>query len=51
MALDGPEQLCSMVLEEARSGDLVWDPAPPEPGIEGAGTVHHIAFRAPNGPR
>ena len=29
-----------------RRGQLQWDPAPDEPGIEGAGTVHHIAFSA-----
>ncbi len=29
-----------------RSGHLVWDPAPAEPGIEGAGSVHHIAWNA-----
>ena len=29
-----------------RHGQLQWDPAPEEPGIEGAGTVHHIAWSA-----
>ena len=29
-----------------RRGQLKWDPAPPEPGIEGAGSVHHIAWNA-----
>jgi glyoxalase family protein len=29
-----------------RHGQLQWDPAPAEPGIEGAGTVHHIAWNA-----
>ena len=29
-----------------RRGQIGWDPAPDEPGIEGAGTVHHIAWSA-----
>ena len=29
-----------------RRGQIGWDPAPDEPGIEGAGTVHHIAWNA-----
>ena len=29
-----------------RRGQLKWDPAPEEPGIEGAGSVHHIAWNA-----
>jgi glyoxalase family protein len=29
-----------------RGAHLTWDPAPAEPGIEGAGSVHHIAFSA-----
>jgi glyoxalase family protein len=29
-----------------RRGQLKWDPAPAEPGIEGAGSVHHIAWNA-----
>jgi glyoxalase family protein len=29
-----------------RRGQLAWDPAPAEAGIEGAGTVHHIAWNA-----
>ena len=29
-----------------RRGQLKWDAPPPEPGIEGAGSVHHIAWNA-----
>jgi glyoxalase family protein len=29
-----------------RRGQLQWDPAPAEAGIEGGGTVHHIAWNA-----
>ena len=29
-----------------RRGQLKWDPPPDEPGIEGAGSVHHIAWNA-----
>jgi glyoxalase family protein len=29
-----------------RRGQLKWDAPPDEPGIEGAGTVHHIAWNA-----
>jgi glyoxalase family protein len=29
-----------------RRGQIGWDPAPEEPGIDGAGTVHHIAWSA-----
>jgi len=29
---------------EARGGRYVFDPAPPDPGIPGAGTVHHVAW-------
>ena len=29
-----------------RRGRLAWDPPPAEPGIEGAGSVHHIAWNA-----
>jgi glyoxalase family protein len=31
---------------EQRRGQIGWDPAPDEPGIEGGGTVHHIAWNA-----
>jgi glyoxalase family protein len=32
---------------EQRQGQLKWDPAPPDAaGVEGAGTVHHIAWSA-----
>ena len=31
---------------DQRGGQLTWDEPPPEPGIEGAGTVHHIAWSA-----
>jgi glyoxalase family protein len=31
---------------EARRGELVWEPAPSQPGLEGAGSVHHIAWNA-----
>jgi glyoxalase family protein len=30
----------------SRRGQLKWDPPPAEPGIQGAGTVHHIAWNA-----
>ena len=29
-----------------RRGQLKWDAPPPEPGVEGAGTVHHVAWNA-----
>ncbi|HEX2085511.1 MAG TPA: VOC family protein [Solirubrobacteraceae bacterium] len=29
-----------------RRGQLKWDPPPPEPGVEGAGSVHHVAWNA-----
>lgn len=29
---------------DSRGGRYVFDPAPPEPGIPGAGTVHHVAW-------
>ena len=31
---------------DERRGQLQWDTAPPERGIQGAGTVHHIAWNA-----
>ena len=33
---------------ESRRGQVQFDPAPDEPGVEGAGTVHHIAWSAAN---
>jgi glyoxalase family protein len=32
---------------EARINSYVYDPAPPRQGVEGAGTVHHIAWASP----
>ncbi len=29
---------------ESREGRIAWDPAPAEPGRQGAGTVHHVAW-------
>ncbi|HEV3000198.1 MAG TPA: VOC family protein [Solirubrobacteraceae bacterium] len=29
-----------------RRGWIAWDPAPAEPGVEGAGSVHHVAWNA-----
>jgi glyoxalase family protein len=29
---------------EARHGIYVFDPAPPDPGVQGAGSVHHVAW-------
>ncbi len=34
---------------ERRHGLIVYDPAPPEPGIAGSGTVHHVAFAIHDG--
>jgi glyoxalase family protein len=31
---------------DARRGALQWDPPPDAPGVEGAGTVHHVAWSA-----
>jgi glyoxalase family protein len=31
---------------DERRGQLTWDDPPEEPGIEGAGTIHHIAWSA-----
>jgi glyoxalase family protein len=31
---------------DERRGQIGWDEAPEEPGIEGAGTVHHVAWSA-----
>ena len=31
---------------DARRGEIIWDAPPAEPGIPGAGTVHHIAWSA-----
>ncbi|HEV2062676.1 MAG TPA: VOC family protein, partial [Solirubrobacteraceae bacterium] len=30
----------------ARRGQLKWDPPPAEPAVEGAGSVHHVAWNA-----
>jgi glyoxalase family protein len=40
----GPHSHTWVAAGQARRADLHLDPAPPEPGIEGAGTVHHIAW-------
>jgi glyoxalase family protein len=32
---------------ERRGGHYRYDPAPPEPGIQGAGSVHHVAWASP----
>ena len=32
---------------DERGGFYHYDPAPPEPGIQGAGTVHHVAWSSP----
>src|SRR4051794_19412215 len=31
---------------DARRGEILWDQPPVEPGIQGAGTVHHVAWSA-----
>ena len=42
---DGPERW--EVRGEKRGSRWEYDPAPDEPGIQGAGTVHHIAWASP----
>jgi len=34
---------------DTRGGWIAFDPAPPEPGRPGAGTVHHVAWGTPEG--
>jgi glyoxalase family protein len=29
---------------DSRGGRLAYDPPPPEPGVQGAGTIHHVAW-------
>lgn len=40
---DGDEE-CFTLRGETRGGWIAFDPAPPEPGRPGAGTVHHVAW-------
>jgi glyoxalase family protein len=43
----GPTQLAAYeVRGESRGGVYMYDPAPDAPALQGAGTVHHIAFAA-----
>ena len=43
----GPAQIAAYELRgERRGGHYLYDAPPPEPGIQGAGTVHHIAWAA-----
>ncbi|MDQ3742392.1 MAG: VOC family protein [Actinomycetota bacterium] len=46
LAMERDEQGRWIAAGAERRGQLKWDPAPGEPGIEGAGSVHHIAWNA-----
>ena len=44
MAFDKDGGMSWVARGTARGGRYVFDPAPPDPGIPGAGTVHHVAW-------
>jgi glyoxalase family protein len=46
LAMERDEQGRWLAAGAERRGQLKWDAPPDEPGVEGAGTVHHIAWNA-----
>jgi glyoxalase family protein len=46
LAMTRDEQGRWLAAGAERRGQLKWDPPPAEPGVEGAGSVHHVAWSA-----
>jgi glyoxalase family protein len=49
LAFEPQATLCYKVRGETRGSFYCYDPPPAEPGVGGAGTVHHVAWSSPPG--